>query len=745
MYLQKRIVSDEDWARLSRDWRSTDELPEYQWMKETPVAIVEENEMPQWKTPEQLWDAVTAMGTTYVRYPAIGWGAHFYGKSEFLPKYPGMTEEEDFFGDVCKYFHEHGGHVQSYNHFGGVVYGHLTEMHPDWYARLTDNSLMPWNDMHYLGCLCSDGLCEAMIGAIDEYCTKYGPDSVYLDAPAWYHTDCHCEGCKKLYREMWGEELPDGVPTYGTEAADRVEKMRVERLNSLIWSIHEATKKHNVPLFINFRGHNGPCRGDKPMCISMVEGANGGEGYRPKASFWSMATLWRQSESHKNLQLAYCPTGTYYNFRSYDTEEAVVVGMAEAMFGITPYLESATSYLFDKSGGAVLREVCDKIAAHKEMYYRTQPIRDLAIVSDETAMSRLPGEDYRRMVNDFQGCVEALTLGNRHFEIIFDEQISAARLRGYRAVYMPVTTNVSPRMEKELRAYVEAGGNLICGPDFSNYSATHEMLDHFELSDLLGLDYVRRNDTSVASRHQREYRESAGVFPYVDVPEVYVKLVKDLPGMPAESTPVIPFSDTVVRLGKPYIEYAVATPHEDTEVLAELFLPAGGCRGEELTFPEGHPAALTRHKVGAGYVYWMAVRPGLSFILEGRYDEGKFLCAACDAAGEGPAVDFDTAGAVLCFLKDNGKGTAWLHMANYSGAMIERSMCPERILPLYDIPVRVRVSALPFTLGAGEVPEVYLEYGEQKLDASVCDGYVCFTLPVLKLHQSIRFISPKNS
>lgn len=204
--------------------------------------------------------------------------------------------------------------------------------------------------------------------------------------------------------------------------------------------------------------------------------------------------------------------------------------MAEAMFGITPYLESATSYLFDKSGGAKLRQVCDNIASHKEMYYRTQPIRDIAIVSDETAMSRLPSADYRRMVNDFQGCVEALSLGNRHFEVIFDEQISAARLRGYRVVFTPVTTNVSPRLAKELRAYVEEGGTLICGPDFSNYSETHEVLDHFELADFLGLDFVRRNDTSIAATHQREYRESAGVFPYIDVPEVYVKLIKKLSG-----------------------------------------------------------------------------------------------------------------------------------------------------------------------------------------------------------------------
>ena len=80
-------ITEQERERPRRDWRSTDPLPWYQKFRETPIAIVEENEMPQWKTPEQLFNAVKAMGTNFVRYPAIGWGAHFFKESKMLPKY----------------------------------------------------------------------------------------------------------------------------------------------------------------------------------------------------------------------------------------------------------------------------------------------------------------------------------------------------------------------------------------------------------------------------------------------------------------------------------------------------------------------------------------------------------------------------------------------------------------------------------------------------------------------------------
>ena len=74
-----------DYARTAKNWSHTDPLPRHQWLYETPVVIIEENELPQWKSPEQILQAVRDMGASHVRYPAVSWGAHFYGKSKMLP------------------------------------------------------------------------------------------------------------------------------------------------------------------------------------------------------------------------------------------------------------------------------------------------------------------------------------------------------------------------------------------------------------------------------------------------------------------------------------------------------------------------------------------------------------------------------------------------------------------------------------------------------------------------------------
>lgn len=724
-----RPITDGDLERIGQDWRPTDPLPWYQSFREMPMAIIEENEMPQWKDPEQLWNAAQAMGTDFVRYPAIGWAAHFYGQSEYLPKYPGMLPEEDFFGAVCKYFHARGGKVCAYNHFGGVMYGTTAQTHPQWLARDTEGNPIPWNDMHYLGCLSGEDFLNAMVNAMDEYCTRYGNDAIYLDAPSWYAGECHCQNCRALWQTYYGEDLPDSFPD-GSPQLERLRQLHQRRIFALLHAVHAVTQKHGIPLIINCRGHNNPVLGHglKELDMTLVEGTNAGEGYRPNASYWSMATLWRLGESFKRLAYAYCPTGPYDNLRSYGTDEALAVGMGQVMFGMTPFLESATSYLFDTTGGKGLRQVVENIHAHAPMYYRTAPVRDLGLVNDEYMIVRDPRR--KRLEQEFQGCVEALTHGGRHFDCLYERHLSAARLAGYRCIYLPNTGYVTPQLEKALRQYAENGGSVICGPDFSRFDAQLQPLDNYTMADFLGADFIRENDRSLIDRHAREYRESASVFSYAPIPESYVKLIADLPGMPA-SSPVIPFSDPVVRIERPVnMYYTLSAPHGDTEVLAQLFLPAGGLRGAPLEFPEGAPPAITRHAYGKGWVYQLHFRPGYTYQHRGLPDLKQLLCALCDMPGNGPAVTVDSPGAVLCFLVEDKTQTRWLHLTNYTGIITERSMMIDRIAPLYDLSITIREDR--------PIRSVSTVYGGETLPFTRKDGYIHLHLPKLAIYETLR-------
>ncbi len=726
------IPTQEELELMRADWRATDELPWYQKFRETPLAIVEENEMPQWKTPKQVWDAVQAMGTNFVRYPAIGWGAHFFKESKALPKYKGMKPEEDFYGDICKYFHERGGMVCAYNHFGGVMYEDVGEMHPDWIFRDKDGNPYKWNGMHYIGCLSSDDFVNAMLTGIDEEISLYNTDAVYLDAPAWYVQRCYCENCKKGWRDMYGEELPD-IESKTSENLQKLIDYRNARMYNVIKAVHTVTEKYGIPLIINSRGQRlGDGRmGNKELNMVFAEGTNSGEGYRPNSNFWKMSTLWRLGEAEKRISYAYCPIGPYYNMRSHGTDEALVSGMGEAMFGTTPFLESATSYFFDTTGGDKLKIVCENIKNHANMYYRTAPVRDLAIVCSASTLTNNSHVDYKTLEGDYESVVEMLAKSGRQFDCIFDTQLSEKRLEGYRVLYLPQAGFINERTEKILKNFVENGGNIICGPDFSRINAKNEKTSEFALSDFIGVDFIAENDRTLIDIHSREYRESAKVYSYAPIPEAYVKLVKDLPNMKASETPVIPISDQVVRLVFPVTMYYVRTnPHKDTEVLAELYLPAGGERGDALEFPEGNPPALTRKKYGKGYVYWFGFRPGQIYARQGLIDLKNLLTAVCDMPGDGPVIAFDTLGAVPCFYVEDKNGVRYLHLTNMTGPMHERSMMIDKVAPLYEITFKIKEEK--------PISQVTTVYGKQELPFERKDGYIEFTLPKLHIYESIE-------
>ena len=732
MKVKHDIPTKEERERVRADWRNTDELPWYQKFRETPLAIVEENEMPQWKTPEQLYNAVTAMGTDFVRYPAIGWAAHFFKASKTLPKYKGMKPEEDFYGDVCNYFHKRGGMVCAYNHFGGVIYGDVYEQHPDWVARDKEGNPWLWNDMHYLGCLSSDSFVNAMLTGIDEECSLYPTDAVYLDAPTWYAGRCYCEACKKGWREMYGEELPD-IEAKTSETLQKFIDYRETRLFNVVKAVHEVTQKHGIPLIINARGQKPRDGGfgDKELNLIYAEGTNSGEGYRPKATFWKMSTLWRLGEAQKRISYAYCPIGPYFNLRSYGTDEALLSGMGEAMFGTTPFLESATSYLFDATGGNKLKIVCENIKNHAHMYYRTAPVRDLAIVVSASTLTNTNPEEFLELETDLNGVVELLAKSNRQFDCIFDTQLSDERLKGYRVIYLPQARYINERTEKILKNFVKNGGNVICGPDFSRCNAKNEYVNEYLLSDFIGVDFVSLNDRSAIDKHCREYRETAGVYSYAPIPEAYVKIVRDLPDMKADVTPIVPISDPVVRIARPVnMFYVMAKPHDKTEVLAEFFLPAGGARGEELSFPEGRPPAITRKKFYDGYVYWIGFRPGFTYMKQGLVDLKELLCAVCDMAGNGPIIDFSSLGAVPCFYVEDKDGVRYLHLINVTGAMHEKSMMIDRIAPLFNLPFRVKEDK--------PISSVKTVYAGKELPFERKDGYIHFTLPMLEIYESIK-------
>ena len=714
-------------------WSHTDPLPKHQWLAETPLVIIEENELPQWKNAEDLVRVVKEMGGTHVRYPAISWGAHWYGESAHLPSYfdlpsyreaaarCGYPERRDLFGEVSKAMKAAGIRVTAYMHFGGVLYRDIAKIHPDWLAILEDGETpYDWCGIHYKACITNEDFVSAMLGAMCEVIERYRPDAIYFDGPIWYTYNCQCAACRKKYEEMYGTPLPKTLSSQDGTLANYF-KMRDTVHLSIVRRAKALADSYGVPLLMNTETFIiYPARNTASFenAITATDGGLTTEVHR-NLRFYTILESIKVGESLKRVSYGYCPPGPYESFTTYSEAECEVFGYTLAAHRATPMLEPGVGMLYDTTGGEALRRLCQKIEKNRDIFYRTQPVKELAVMQNNHPRT---DRDVKYQLACASGFIEALAESHRHFDVFTDAQISYERLRDYRALIIPTMPIVDAHQERELRRYVENGGTLLVGRDFSRLNEDGSEREDFLMADLLGVHFVK--ETNSEGQHIREYRETAEVFPYVKLPEAYIKPLRDIAGYRVSDGMTITTSAVVGDGGRRTVAYTIVTPDEDTETYAELYLAAGGTFGAPFTFPEGHPPALTCHRYGKGKVFYCA--SDLSERYLGRHlpKQRRLLSAMADlAVGAPPLVDAPGAPSGLyLYMTEDAKGR-YLHLINYCGSMLETGCPVEDIVPLYDLTLTLR--------GDRTFGKITTESGTPLTVARDGDGY---TLHLDRLH-----------
>ncbi|MFA5291715.1 MAG: alpha-amylase family protein [Phycisphaerae bacterium] len=671
-------------------------IPFWQWLKETPVAILEENELPVWSDPSEVVEAVKAMGAEFIRYPAIGWGAHFYDKSDWLPKYPLIEDNNDLYGKISQAVKSHGIKIMAYCHYG-VLYPELEKSHLHWLARDAEGNLLRWNGgTHYMSCMCNESFIEAMRNAITEVVSKYNPDAVYLDGPTWYGI-CYCEHCRKLYRNKYGQDLPIPV-SYTDGSLQRMNIIRDEVVANIVRGVQRAINKiSKCPLCFNGTLHTKPHHrtGQPELTSAFAEGMNTTEVHRP-GSLWEMLEAVKLGESLEKTSLCYLPPGPYDTLRTYDLPEMDVLGAAYLMHGATPMLGTVSSYIKDKTGAKRMYNFVKFIKANASIYYQSTSIHELGLVYSRATSNYDHEVDVSQTGLAFSGAFRALLQGHRQFDCIFDTQFTPERLLRYKAIYMPCVSVLSRSQEDMLRNFVQAGGSLIASGDFSLKDEEGKPEKNFSLSDLLGVDFAGYQPA--VQYHPREYRETSPHHGFSQIPEVYLKLGDNNIWPIDKKGRLMPVSDAVVGIPelKRYIEYYIVHPHKETQTLADLFLPAGGAFGRPLDFPLGTPPGITIKKYGKGKVIYISVPLEKIYLRRGNPEIRQILVRLADIAlDECPVVKLDAPAAVICNVTQNQDGTIFIHLLNYTGNMFECSNPVEYISPVNNVTVNIKLEKKP--------------------------------------------------
>lgn len=642
---------------------SNNNLPAWQWVKETPVAIVEENELPMWSNADELVDVMRKMGAGFIRYPAIGWGAHFYDRSDFLPKYSLIDPARDLFGEVNDAMRKAGIKMMAYCHYG-VLYRGLEESHPNWLATDFAGNPLSWigNNYHRLACMCNEEFTAAMQSSIGEMVRKYSPDAVYLDGPTWYGP-CRCDTCKKLYRNVHGEEMPPVI----SRADGSLAKLNVIRDQACI-KIVEGIREEiglDIPLLFNMTPHNlSEHRTGIPEQTSIfADGGNTTEVHRP-GTLWEIAESVRMGESMKKVSMCYLPPGPYDTLRTYDSVEIDLFNALYAMHGGTPMLESPIGFLNDSTGAKGIARSVELLDKNRNIYYRTEPVKEMALLYSRETGNSIYADDASAHDECFSGTFQALLHGHRHFTCLYDSQLSDENLAGYRVVYLPAVSMLNNRQIEILKSFVNNGGSLI----ISGKTPLHE---------LTGVEIIGSRPDDVYGA--REYRETGPLHGFSRIPEAYLKF-------PDEKMIIV--SDSVVGVPdlKRCIDYTIVQ-NKTAKVLADLYLPAGGAFGKPLEFPLGKPPAITINTYGKGKVIYVSPPIGRIYKRRRLKDIRNLIVRLTDIIlDQKPLLKIDAPAGIIANVTSDGN-TTYVHLLNYCGTMYECGNPVEEIVPVHDINV----------------------------------------------------------
>lgn len=157
----------------------------------------------------------------------------YHKKSDYL--------HGDGLGTIIDECHKEGIKVMARMDFSKVRH-EVYEKHPEWAYRRADGQIVNYNgDVHT--CPNSDYQQKYALEILREALTRFPFDGVFCNMSGFlvvdyggnYHGPCHCENCKKLFRDKYGAEIPvkddSKDPVYKKYTMFKSECSKVQKMN----------------------------------------------------------------------------------------------------------------------------------------------------------------------------------------------------------------------------------------------------------------------------------------------------------------------------------------------------------------------------------------------------------------------------------------------------------------------------------------------------------------------------------
>jgi hypothetical protein len=447
--------------------------------------------------------------------PQAGYATYLQTKINTI--YPGM--KGDFFGETLRELHKQGISGFGYVCIGWVL--KFAKEHPEYTDGNKDQPLICLNSTYR----------DKVIESAKEIIGNYPVDGFrfdILDQPA----QCRCEGCKKLYREMFNDSMPAQWPDW-----QQMQHFRLESIHRFVRDSYAACKsvKSSVPVWQNW--FNGDSYADisdaNYVDMSYLEFADPFfelflNGIFDKKGIITGKVIEDPKRAWKCVALG----GRCYSYF--------------ASVGKTGLPDSDTSFdrivppdWFEKKLAPFYAQVRD-IEPYLE---NARPVTNVAILYNEKTRyhyDQYTRDDYMRILREI---TEPLLGSGNPIRFISNINLSHTPLDPYRAILIPESSGFSSDELGIIKRYAENGGIVLITGDALSYTASGEPMNDFALSDIMG---VSRKEKAVLYKKVQDKQTETEHY------ETPAKVLRDgiLPDktLPAQKdwTPVISMSGSII-------------------------------------------------------------------------------------------------------------------------------------------------------------------------------------------------------
>lgn len=418
-------------------------------------------------------------------------GDYAYYNSQFATKAPYLGER-DLLRECLDEAKKHDIPIIAYCQ---VQYdGSSWEAHPEW--RMKD---VEGNDIKSRLCYNSDYLeqVKRLAAEMMEYeIAGFHFDMLDFGFGAPY--GCWCDTCKQLFKEKYGIDMPQGMTW--DDAWDKMLEFRCDSNASFAEELRRFVHEHRPEISVDFNYHGYPPFswqvGERPVQHAVMSDFVTAEGL-PWVFGYKMPSLISLFMAGTNTGAPYqCVTSRFV--RNY--ADKTIRPVADTKWEVFTYLShGGMCTIVDKSDyGGLEPVVFERIGevfgevSQKREYFGHKPVQEVGLYYSSRSRDWFGREDKPKYFRAFAGAHKALVESHISLGVIFDENISAERLREFPVVYIPNATILNDREVELFTKYVADGGNLLVTGLTGCYDRMGQPLDTFTLSDLIGAQLIER-------------------------------------------------------------------------------------------------------------------------------------------------------------------------------------------------------------------------------------------------------------